>query len=706
MQTLLLVIGIGVASLLAVPLAYLAYRSVGKSQHWRFRPGLRRLTTLAGMEQFPSTDRVGRLLAFEAIPLTRFQIRVRDRATGRDRVLEGPGIHARRPRLSIDGRVVAYEAILGCAPRRASRLVVHDLVSGADRILGDAFDHVTSFAISADAGRILLGGSKDGLRKVHLVADASASGRSLVPGDSEETAPVLSADGRRAAFLSSRMAHPARRMAPVVLDLDPEDAGAALHVVEDRDARALAMSADGRFLAWEAAGDGPTLIRVLDVDARRVATLGVGFAPSLAPDGRTVAFDVIDDEHDLVAVDLVAGRRAVVERRSPYPFRASFAPAGRHLLFGSGFYNPLSRTGDSDLFECDLEHPGIAWAAAPIDWRPAELSAGTFAPSTVAPVAPVIPRNSMWCAAYYFRPDGTMKDLADQDGDGIEVYAQRIARTVDRVRALTGSPDVNVVCHCMGGLVVKGALQYWHDGQHGYSGSDGLPTHGKIRQFVTLASPLRGNSLMGVLRVVRALRIPYYRKGFTRQAHDMTRYSDYLARLNLGERFGERALRDVGACYKPAGRDAPPFHRSFTCDSYGMMDGAVTLWSSRCPGLPGSATHLSQDEFALMYETPDGRCSFEGGRKLVHVPEDVIGDFVVEDKSRAITDWIATHLEPDVPILFVHGSFLFRGLPEHCWQVVMRRLAGETADGPGGRVRVDVSPDGVDGFWLLDSNCD
>jgi len=489
----------------------------------------------------------------------------------------------------------------------------------------------------------------------------------------------------------------------VVMDAD---SGAMLHVAEEGDARALAMSADGRLLAWEAAGDGPARIKVLDLDTHRVATLGVGFAPAVAPDGGSVAFDAIDDQHALVVADLASGRRAVIERCSPYPFRACFAPEGRNLLFGSGFYNPLSRTGDADLFECDLRDPGLPWQAAPIDWRPADVSEGPLQACATPPDARLIPRNSLWCAAYYFRPDGTMAPLEQQDGEGIEVHAERLARTVDRVRALTGSPVVNIVCHCMGGLVVKGALQYWHEGEHGFRGADGVPTHAKVRHFVTLASPLRGNSLMGVLRVVRALRIPYYRKGFTQQAYDMTRYSDFLLRLNLGERFRARGLRDVGACYKPAGRDAPPFHHSFTCDSYGVMDGAVTLWASRCPGLPGSATHLSQDEFALMYETPDGRCSFEGGRKLVHVPEDVIGDFVVEDKCRAITDWIATHLEPNIPVLFVHGSLLFRGLPELCWQVVMRRLCGETADGPGGRVWVDVSPDGVDQFWLLDSNCD
>ena len=79
------------ALVLAVPLLYFAYRSVGRSLHWRFRPGLRRLTAMAGMEQFPTIDRKGRRLAFEAIPEHRYEVRVRDLGTGADTVLEGPG---------------------------------------------------------------------------------------------------------------------------------------------------------------------------------------------------------------------------------------------------------------------------------------------------------------------------------------------------------------------------------------------------------------------------------------------------------------------------------------------------------------------------------------------------------------------------------------------------------------------------------------
>lgn len=703
MQSVLWVLAIGVATGLLVPLSYLAYRSVGKSLHWRFRPGLRRLTALAAMEQHPTIDSAGRQLAFEAIPEHRWEIRVRDLATGRDRVLPGPGLHARRPRLSADGRFVAFESILARTPRRASRLLVHDLATDVDHVLGAAFDHVLGWALDADGSRILLCGAKDGVRKVHVHEGLSDTGRPLVEGASEETSPSLSADGRRAAFLSSHASHPARRFAPCVLDLE---SGVAMQVEETGDARALAMSADGRILAWEAAGGGPTEIRVCDVERRRVVSLGVGFAPALSPDGCVVAFDSIDDEHDLVVVDLARGRRAVLERRNPYPFQAVFAPTGLSLLFASGVYNPLSRTGDTDLFRYDLGDPRVAWRPATLAWRPTTLSAAPSAPRVGAADPVRIPLNSLWCAAYYFRPDGTMKTLPEQDGDGIEVFGERLARTVDRVRDLTGSPVVNVVCHCMGGLAAKAALQYFHDGEHGYRGSDGVPTTAKVRHLVTLASPLRGNSMMGVLPLVRALRIPYYRLGFTRQAYDMTRGSEFLHRLNLGERFRDRRLRRIGACYKPAGPQAPPFHHSFTCDSYLVMDGAVTLWASQCPGLPGSPTHLPQDEFALMYETPDGRCSFAGGRKMVHVSEDVLGDFVVEDKCRALTDWISTTLEPDVPILFVHGSYLFRGLPELSWQVVMRRLSGEAPGGPGGFVRVDASPDGEDGFWLLDSRCE
>jgi pimeloyl-ACP methyl ester carboxylesterase len=299
-----------------------------------------------------------------------------------------------------------------------------------------------------------------------------------------------------------------------------------------------------------------------------------------------------------------------------------------------------------------------------------------------------------------------MKMPEAQDSDTIAVYSERLSAMVDRVRRLTGAPRVNLVCHCMGGLVAKGMIQYFHDGRLGFPGPNGGEPWQAVNRLVTLASPLRGNRFFGFLPLLAKLDVPYYRKGFRRQAQDMVRGSEFLRRLNQGPRWTDLSMGDPGSCYKPEGRDRPPFYVSLTSDSYLFMDGGVEIAGSRCSGIPGSTTHLPDDVFALMYETPDGRCTFEKGRRLVHVPEDVFRDFVVEDKCKALTDYILKNFEPDVPIVFVHGSYLFRGLAELSWQVMMRRLAGEVDGWPAAYRYALASPGGEPDFWLLDANYD
>ncbi len=699
MDVLVGVLGL-VALGVAVPLLYYLRRTVGKSFVWRFRPGWSRLTRAAAMERFPGVDAAGRRLVYEAIPESRFQLRVRELSTGHERVVAPPGCDARHPVVSADGRRVAYEQILARTPRRRSRLVVHDLDTGAERVFGEGFDHVLGGALDRTGERVLVCGATNGERKVRLCAEDDAVGRLLLPGRGEEVSPALCDDGTLAAFLTNDRHHPRRRFDPAVAELRT---GAVRCLAEPRAARGLVMSADGTRLAWEAVGDGPSEVRVLDRPALRVASLGPGLAPALSADGRFVAFERIGDAFDLVVVDLVAGREAVLSRGNPYPHQPVFRRDRPALVVVLGHLNPLSRTGDCDLFELDLERAGRrAWTACTPTWTAAAFSAPRG--GHTAPLAPwSAPPNSLWVAAWYFRADGTMASMAEQDGDGIEVYSARLATAIDRVRALTGAPRVHVVCHCMGGLVAMGAVQYWHDGEHGFRGPSGLPAHAAVQRLVTVASPLRGNSLFGVMRLLRALRLPYYRTGFTRQAHDLTRGSEFLHRVNRGARWRERIPGDPASGYKPEGRAAPPYYHSLTGNGLLVMDGAVPTTATRCTGLPGSPTHLAADEHAVLYEQPDGRCSTTGGRRLVHVPEDAVGDQVAEDKSRALTDWIRTRLEPGLPILFVHGSYLFRGLPDLSWRVQLHRLAGEVPGQPASHVRVDTGPDGEDLFWLLDA---
>lgn len=697
-----------VVLLLALPvglaLAFLARRAIGGALRWRLRPGWRRLTRHAAMERFADVDAEGRRLVFEALPEHRFEVRIRDLVTGAERVLSEPDADARHPRLSADGRVAAWVRTEARTPSRHSRLIARDVDGGAPTAIDLPFEHVLAVALDGAGRRLAVGGARAGVRRVVVVEPGRTPARDLLPGPAEAIDPCLSADGARVALLTTWRHHPRRRFEPCVLEV----AGGAPRVVpQERDGRSLTASADGRWLAWIAVGDGPATVQVLDLGAARQAEVGPGLAPALSADGRWLAFDTITDAFDLVVVDLRDGRRAVVSRGNPYPHQPRLAGARTSVVLCAGHLNPLSRTGDCDLFQVGLlELPPQAWQPLALAWTPATLTPVDALPTppAVAPAPAAVPRASLWVADWYRRPDGSLATMDDQDAEGIEVYGERLAAMLAHVRTLTGAPQVNVVCHCMGGLVARSALQTWRAGRFGVVAADGLPTHVGVRHLVTMATPVRGTSFLGLLRLARALRLPIYRHGFTRQSHDLTRGSELLRRQNQGPRWRERPWGAPAACLKLAGRDAPPFHHALTGDGYFVMDGAVPTGATRALGLAGSERLLAADEHAILYQGADGRCASAPGRRLVHVPEDEWGDAVTEDKSQALTDWILTHLEPDLPIVFVHGSYLFRGSADLSWRVLMHRLSGEVPGWPARYVRPDTAPDGSADFWLVDAN--
>lgn len=445
-------------------------------------------------------------------------------------------------------------------------------------------------------------------------------------------------------------------------------------------------SADGRRRVSSKPGADGQHVWVADGGLGRMVDLGPGFRPVISASGRYVAFERVEDAYDLLVVDLETDRQAVVLRGNPYPNSSAFMGSQSALVVTCGHLNPLSRTGDTDLFKIRLEDlPARKWKEFPLVWQEAEAQQEQAPVARSSPRGDV-PKNSVWVAGWYFDEGGQPKTMAQQDRDGIEVYSRRLAEYIDKVRRATGAPRVNLVCHCMGGLVAKGMIQYWHEGEYGFSGLDGTPGHSKVLHLVTLASPLRGNSLFGLLPAVRALRIPYYRFGFTRQAYDMTRGSEFLARVNQGPEWRASYPGNPGSCYKPEGKNQPPYYHSFTGNGYGFMDGAVTHDATVCKGLPHSDVLLAADEEAIAYETVDGAWTTDAGqgqvRRFVHVPEDVVGRFVTEDKSKALTAWILGNLDPDVPLVFVHGSYLFRGFADLSWRVVTHRLTGEVPGWP------------------------
>lgn len=684
------------------PLAVGLRRLWGPGFRWRAWRGWRRLTAHAAMERHADVDRLGRVLVYEATPEHRAEVRLKDLRTARERVLSETAHDALAPRISADGRVVAWERVLERVPARRSELVRVDLEGGTARAVPIGLDHVSAVALGGSGAPCLVAGAVGGRRKVRVVDGDGV--RWLLGEEGEELAPCLADDGRRAAVLVRRGA----RFVPCLVSLG----GDAPRCLDDpADARALDASGDGRWLAWEDRGEGPTRVRLLDLELAQTATVGFGLAPRLSADGRWLAFERIDDAYDLLVVDLSEGRVARVSRANPYPHEPRFTTRPDAVVLAAGHLNPLSRTGDTDLFQVRLDAvPASAWRPFSLAWGPATFGplpaldateATTGSPADASAPSPP-PRASLWVASWYCRDDGTLAPLDEQDDQGIELYSERLARQIDRVRAVTGAPRVNVVCHCMGGLVARGVVQYAGDRRTGFPGLDGSPGLAKVHRLVTVASPIRGNSFLGLLRLARLLRLPLYRRGFTRQGNDMVRGSELLARINQGPRWAERLPGTPAGCLKPAWRDAPPFHHVLTGDGWWASDGAVTLSAARCRGLPGDARLLAPDELAVLRETPHGGWTTGPGRRLVHVPEDVVGDRVTEDKCRALCAWLIERLEPDLPVVFVHGSYLYRGAADLSWRVVMHRLTGEVPGWPARYVRPETRPDGSEPGWLLE----
>jgi Tol biopolymer transport system component len=97
------------------------------------------------------------------------------------------------------------------------------------------------------------------------------------------------------------------------------------------------MSSDGQFVAFEIMG-GP--LCVMKTDGSDYRELGDGHRPCFSPDGRRLVFMVTqDDGHDYLAADLfvmaVDGRerQPLTQSGDKLEMNPSWSPDGRHIAF-------------------------------------------------------------------------------------------------------------------------------------------------------------------------------------------------------------------------------------------------------------------------------------------------------------------------------------------------------------------------------------
>ena len=169
---------------------------------------------MAGDLYEPRLSADGRRLAFSALAGdagTRSEVFVRDLRSGRTRRMSGASEEAWEPVLSAAGSVVAYTA---AGAGGESHVVVRDLRSGRRTAIGSPAGSGLAFepSLSGSGRRVAFVGRPGGTRQTQVfVRDlrrgatqlvSRADGRDGPPGMGSAGHPAISGDGRRVAFTS------------------------------------------------------------------------------------------------------------------------------------------------------------------------------------------------------------------------------------------------------------------------------------------------------------------------------------------------------------------------------------------------------------------------------------------------------------------------------------------------------------------------
>jgi TolB protein len=261
-----------------------------------------------------------------------------------------------RPALSSDGTTVAFASFaadlraddpddfVDVFARASTGTGTPDLVSraaGDEPWLGlqnDA-EPLSAQAISADGGTVVFASDADGLAGGDDDAHRGAFARDIRTGattllspaaDIDASAPVISADGRRAAFV-------ARGASPRVYVVDTA-IGAAVTVpgAEQAAGDAVALDAVGAHVAFRHAGDDRLV--VADLVAGTLTPVSPGAIAgdfALSADGRHVAYVVYGaDSADLYVRALPDGVPRLMSAPATYSFEPTLSADGSRVAFG------------------------------------------------------------------------------------------------------------------------------------------------------------------------------------------------------------------------------------------------------------------------------------------------------------------------------------------------------------------------------------
>jgi Tol biopolymer transport system component len=322
--------------------------------------------------------------------------------------------------LSADGRTVAFVrgGLDGLGIARTSGLFLYDRPSGSAALVASSESGEVFFgspALSANGRYVafvsdsqkLIPGQRDEnefstdvflydrvAKRLRLVSHVSGSANTAGEGRSRQ--PVLSADGRYVAFLSTS-------------DLVPGQLQTENIFLYDRTTDALtligpgslpAMSSDGRYLAFFT-GLGLSLYDRVSQTTTRVGLSSSSDRPAISADGRFIAFVSSDDhlvpgqegdtQDGLFLYDRVSRTITLVSRRNGSPTRSGGATAtptisgdGRYIAFASAdpglVPGQTDANGTSDVFLFDRSSGRVTLVSSASDSSSTAGNAASYAP--------------------------------------------------------------------------------------------------------------------------------------------------------------------------------------------------------------------------------------------------------------------------------------------------------------------------------------
>jgi pimeloyl-ACP methyl ester carboxylesterase len=126
--------------------------------------------------------------------------------------------------------------------------------------------------------------------------------------------------------------------------------------------------------------------------------------------------------------------------------------------------------------------------------------------------------ESLWVYRFY--------DFKNRD---LRRYADELKRVIEMVKAITGAPAVNLICHSMGGIIARYLLQKTYGGQ--------AEAEANVNKLVTLGSPHRGIAFQGLDMNLPA-ELEFFNERFLREKEQF-------------DRPKPRDLGDLGGVYDP-----------------------------------------------------------------------------------------------------------------------------------------------------------